>query len=77
MEHGREKLKKPTPLEEAEYTCKESARFFAVQLTCLIVVVLDECFRFDKSIAVEKRKATSTMKITIIYIVEVIIILSA
>ena len=40
--------------EKAECPCKESAWFFAVQLTCLIGVVLDECFRFDKSIAAER-----------------------
>jgi hypothetical protein len=48
-------IQKTTVQEEAEYTRKESAWFFAVQLTCLIRVVLDECFRLDKSIAVEKK----------------------
>jgi hypothetical protein len=53
--------------------CKESAGFFAVQLTCLIGVVLDECFRFGKKSLPPKGKAASMMKVTIIFIVEVII----
>ena len=54
-----QRLKKPegnTFQEEAECPRKESAWFFAVQLTCLIGVVLDECFCFDKSIDTAERE---------------------
>ena len=33
---------------------KEPAGFFAVQFNCLLGVVLDECFRFDKNIAAKR-----------------------